>query len=59
MKDVKYKNNVKVRMISGDHHATAVKVALKAGIISPEDLEIEDCVMDAAKFRDKVGGIDH
>lgn len=46
-------------MISGDHHDTAVQVARKAGIITAEDLEIEDCVMDAAKFREKVGGIDH
>jgi len=54
---VKYKDNVKVRMISGDHHATAVEVARKAGIITLADLEQEDTVMDSAKFREIVGTI--
>lgn len=45
-------------MISGDHHDTAVEVARKAGIITYEDLKIEDCVMDAQKFREKVGNIE-
>jgi magnesium-transporting ATPase (P-type) len=34
-------------MISGDHHSTAVEVARKAGIVTLEDLELEDTVMDA------------
>lgn len=55
---VTFKNNVNVRMISGDHHDTAVEVARKAGIITYEDLKIEDCVMDAQKFREKVGNIE-
>lgn len=44
-------------MISGDHHATAVEVARKAGIVTLADLEQEDTVMDSAKFREIVGTI--
>ena len=52
------KGHVNVRMISGDHHETAVEVARKAGIINIEDLEEqEDVVMDAEKFRNLVGEI--
>jgi len=36
---VQHKGNVKVRMISGDHHKTACEVARKAGIITYEDLK--------------------
>lgn len=55
---IQHKGNVKVRMISGDHHKTACEIARKAGIITYEDLKKEDVIMDAEKFRMAVGQID-
>ena len=52
---VKQKKNVNVRMISGDHYETAKKVAYKAGILDDADLQNQNCVMDAEKFREEVG----
>lgn len=49
--------HVKVRMISGDHVETAKRTALKAGIVSEQDLESPNAVMDAETFRDLVGGL--
>jgi magnesium-transporting ATPase (P-type) len=45
-------------MISGDHYETAKKVAYKAGILSDADLQNQNCVMDAEKFREEVGRLD-
>lgn len=44
-------------MISGDHYRTAKRVAEKAGILGPEDLEKENAIMDADTFRTMVGEI--
>lgn len=55
---VKQKKNVNVRMISGDHYETAKKVAYKAGILDDADLQNQNCVMDAEKFREEVGRLE-
>jgi magnesium-transporting ATPase (P-type) len=38
-------------MVSGDHIETAKRVAYKAGIVTDEDLQNPNCVMDAEDFR--------
>ena len=55
---VKQKGHVNVRLISGDHNETAKRVAYKAGILSDADLQNQNCVMDAEKFREEVGRLD-
>jgi len=55
---IKQKGHVNVRMISGDHIETAKKVAYKAGILSDEDLQKPNSVMDADDFRTMVGPIE-
>jgi len=44
-------------LISGDHIETARKVAHKAGILTDEDLDKENAVMDAEDFRQAVEGL--
>ena len=48
---------LKVRMVSNDHIETAKAVALKAGIIKPFELEVENAVMTGEDFASKVGNI--
>lgn len=59
---VKYNDYVNVRMISGDHLHTARQVAIKAGIITQEDLDKEEqgqpVVMLASDFRHLCGKLD-
>lgn len=55
---IKQKNYVNVRMISGDHIETAKRVAYKAGILTDDDLQKQNCIMDAEDFRAMVGGIE-
>lgn len=55
---VKQKGHVNVRMISGDHIETAKRVAYKSGILTEEDLQKQNCVMDAEDFRNMVGKIE-
>jgi len=55
---VKQKGHVNVRMISGDHIETAKRVAYKAGILTDEDLQKPNSVMDADDFRSMVGPIE-
>lgn len=44
-------------MISGDHIETAKAVALKAGILTSEELSETYAVMNAEEFRDLVGSL--
>jgi len=46
-----------VRLVSGDHIATAKAVALKAKILRADEAASEYAVMDAAHFRSLVGGL--
>lgn len=53
--------DVRVRLVSGDHVETAKAVALKAGVLRPEEAGREYAVMTAQEFREHVGlkeGID-
>lgn len=53
--------DVRVRLVSGDHVETAKAVALKAGVLRPEEAGDEYAVMTAQEFREHVGlkeGID-
>lgn len=49
------KNQVNIRMITGDHVSTALHVALKAGIISHEDQHLEGVYMTGDQFRASIG----
>lgn len=57
VKYVQEKGHLQIRMISGDHIETARKVAHKAGILTDEDLDKENAVMDASDFREIVEGL--
>lgn len=46
-----------IRMISGDHLETAKAVALKAEIITPEELKNQHCCMHSKDFRKQIGKI--
>jgi magnesium-transporting ATPase (P-type) len=53
--------DVRVRLVSGDHVETAKAVALKAGVLQPEEAGRPYAVMTAQEFREHVGlkeGID-
>lgn len=55
---VKYaqaEGSMKVRMISGDHIATACSVAIKAGILTEEEQRKDHSVMHADQFEQLVG----
>ena len=51
----KEKGNVNVRMISGDHLETCKYIAIKAGIVTKEEAEKPDVILNGEAFRDKVG----
>ena len=46
---------VNVRMISGDHLDTCKAVASRAGIVTPEDLNLENTAITGEDFRKAVG----
>lgn len=57
IKYVKEKGHLQIRMISGDHIETAKEIAIKAGILTNDDLDKENAIMDAEDFRQAVEGI--
>jgi len=55
---VKYardQGNLSIRLISGDHVQTAKAVAIKSGILRPEEAARSNSVMTGREFREKVG----
>ena len=50
------KNQVNIRMITGDHIETALYVAKKVGIISEEESNLEGIYMTGQQFRQAIGG---
>lgn len=61
-KCVKYardQGHLSIRLISGDHIETAKQVAIKAGILRPEEAGRSYAVMTGAQFRELVGKLTH
>ena len=59
-KCVKYardQGHLSVRLVSGDHVETAKQVAIKAGILRPEEAGRSYAVMTGHQFRELVGGL--
>lgn len=52
------KDQVQVRMITGDHKLTAKKVAIEAGIISEAEANTPEVVLTKEEFIEKLGGPD-
>jgi len=50
------KNQVNIRMITGDHIDTALHVALEVGIITEEEQHIKGIFMTGEAFRAAIGG---
>jgi len=50
------KNQVNIRMITGDHIETALFVAKQVGIISEEESQLEGIYMTGDQFRASIGG---
>jgi magnesium-transporting ATPase (P-type) len=48
---------MQVRLVSGDHIETAKAVALKAGILKPEEHNVPYAVMTSSQFREFVGEV--
>lgn len=46
---------VTVRIISGDHLETAKKMAVDAGIVSQNDINVEGIALTGEEFRRKIG----
>lgn len=44
-----------VRMISGDHLETCKNVAVKAGIVKPQELTMENTALTGEEFREAIG----
>jgi len=57
MKYAKEQGGINIRMVSGDHIDTAKVMALKTGILSPEQADHPNAVMTGEQFRNKVGGL--
>ena len=50
------KNQVNIRMITGDHIETALTVAVKVGIITLEESRLDGIYMTGEQFREEIGG---
>jgi len=50
------KNQVNIRMVTGDHMDTALHVALEVGIITEEERDIKGIYMTGEQFRTAIGG---
>lgn len=46
---------VNIRMISGDHLDTCKNIAARAGIVGPEDLNLENTAITGEEFRKAIG----
>lgn len=57
IKYVRDMSNLQVRLVSGDHINTAMRVAKDIGIIKQSELNDNDVVMTASQFREEVGTI--
>lgn len=53
--DIKDNNQVNVRMVTGDHLETAKCVALRTGIISIDEHNLEGIAMTGEQFREAIG----
>lgn len=53
--DASSPEQVKVRMVSGDHLDTCRYIAIQAGIIDEKESEKDDVVMDGERFRKEIG----
>lgn len=55
MKYAREQGGLNIRLISGDHFETAKAVAIKAGILRPEEAGRNYSVMTGEQFREFVG----
>jgi len=53
------KNSVNVRMVTGDHKDTAMRIAIDAGIITKDEMSRENVVLTGEEFRAKINKLDH
>ena len=44
-------------MVTGDNLDTAKAIALEAGILKPQDMDVEYACMDGKTFREACGGL--
>jgi len=49
------RNQVNIRMITGDHIDTALSVAMEVGIITQEESSIDGIFMTGETFRESIG----
>jgi len=49
------KNQVNVRMVTGDHIETAKAIALRVGIVSQEEKDLDGIALTGALFRERIG----
>lgn len=49
------KNQVNVRMVTGDHIDTALHVAINAGLITEEEADLQGIYMTGEQFREQIG----
>jgi len=49
------KNQVNIRMVTGDHIETAIAVAMRVGIISAEEKDIDGIALTGEVFRERIG----
>jgi len=52
------KNSVNVRMVTGDHKDTAMRIAIDAGIITKEEMSKPNVVLEGEEFRQKINKSD-
>lgn len=52
------KNSVNVRMVTGDHMETAMRIAIDAGIITQEERLKDNVVLTGEEFRKKINKLD-
>jgi P-type Ca2+ transporter type 2B len=51
------KAGINIRMVTGDNLDTAKAIALEAGILSPEEANMEYACMEGKQFRELCGGL--